>query len=78
MQAKEYENRHRELGYTTLEERRDQLDLQPVLRIWDVYPGSRIRNFPSRILGQKDSRIRIKEFKYGISTLKFVFKLSKL
>jgi hypothetical protein len=39
-----------------------------VLRIRDVIPGSRIRIFPSRIPGQKDSgswiRIRIKEFKY--------------
>ncbi len=51
MQAKEYENRLRELGHTTLEERRDQLDLQPVLRI--RYP-----NFPFRIQGQKDSRIQ--------------------
>jgi hypothetical protein len=34
--------------------------------IRDVYPGSRIRIFPSRIPGQKDSgsRIWIKEFKY--------------
>ncbi len=31
-----------------------------VLRVWDVYPGSEF--FPSRIQGQKDSQIRIKEF----------------
>ncbi len=35
---------------------------QAVLRIWDVYPGSEF--FLSRILGQKDSRIRIIEFTY--------------
>jgi hypothetical protein len=39
-----------------------------VFRIWDVYTGSRILIFPSRIQGQKDSesriRIRIKEFYY--------------
>jgi hypothetical protein len=40
----------------------------PVLRIWDFYPRSPIRIFPSRIQGKKDSgsriRIRIEEFKY--------------
>ncbi len=35
-----------------------------MLRIRDVYPGSWIRMFPSRI------RIRIKQFKYGIFNLK--------
>jgi hypothetical protein len=32
----------------------------PVLRIRDVYPESRSKFFPSRIQGQKDSRIRIR------------------
>jgi hypothetical protein len=32
------------------------INLGPVLRIRDVYPGSWIINFPSRIQGQKDSR----------------------
>ena len=35
------------------------LSLIPVLQIRDVYPGSRIRIFPSRIQGQKDSGSRI-------------------
>jgi hypothetical protein len=45
-----------------------EYQLAPVLQIRDVYPGSRIRIFPSRNQGNKDSgsriRIRIKEFKY--------------
>ncbi len=50
-----------------------------VLRIRDVYPGSRIRIFPARIQGHKDSgsRIRIKEFKYFL-TQKIVSKLSEI
>ncbi len=42
--------------------------VQPVMRIRDVYPGSRIRLFPSRIPNPNcfhpGSRIRIKEFMY--------------
>jgi hypothetical protein len=38
------------------------LDPQAVLWIRNVYTGSEF--FPSRIQGQKDSWIRIKEFKY--------------
>jgi hypothetical protein len=51
-----------------------------VLRIRDVYPGSRIRIFPARIQGQKGSgsRIRIKkELKYFL-TQKIVSKLSEI
>jgi hypothetical protein len=41
-------------------------DTIPVLRIRDVYPGSRIRRFsiPDPNCLQPGSRIRIKEFKY--------------
>jgi hypothetical protein len=42
--------------------------MKAVLRIRDVYPGSRIRLFPTRIPDPNclhpGSRIRIKEFKY--------------
>jgi hypothetical protein len=50
-----------------------------VLRIRDVYPGSRIRIFPARIQGHKGSgsRIRIKELKYFL-TQKIVSKLSEI
>jgi hypothetical protein len=48
------------------EKREDDDGIAAVLRIRDVYPGSEF--FPSRIPGQKDSRIwiriRIKEFNY--------------
>jgi hypothetical protein len=41
---------------------------EPMLRIWDVYPGSRIRLFsipdPRSEFFHPGSRIRIKEFKY--------------
>jgi hypothetical protein len=46
-----------------------------MLRIRDVYPGSKF--FPFRIQGQKDSRIRIKELKY-FNPKKTVSKLSEI
>ncbi len=46
-----------------------KLLLVPVLRIRDFYPGSRIECFPSRILGQKDSRIRIRTAPKNLSIL---------
>jgi hypothetical protein len=56
LEGKSYEERCKELG------------LETVLRIRDVYPGSRIRFFPSRIPDPNclhpGSRILIKEFKY--------------
>ncbi len=50
-----------------------------VLRIRDVYPGFRIRNFPFRNQDQRDSgsRISIKEFK-NLSTQKSVSKLMEI
>ncbi len=44
----------------------------PVLRIRNVYPG--YENFPSRIQGQKDSRIRIRIIELKILNPKNYFK----
>jgi hypothetical protein len=55
----------------------DLLPVAPeaVVLIWDVYPRSRIRIFPSRIQGLKDAgsqiRIHIKECKYLYPTNNF-------
>jgi hypothetical protein len=57
----------------------NEVRLWPVLRIRDVYPGSRIRIFSILDPGSKfiPSRIRITEFKY-LSPNKIVSKLSEI